>query len=57
MSSQVSHRKLLRVLGVVFGVAMLAALLFEDPLHSLGGFAFLALVGATYAIVIRTKKE
>ena len=38
-------------------LALLAALVFEDPVHSLGGFAFLAVVGAAYAIVHSVKRK
>jgi APA family basic amino acid/polyamine antiporter len=38
-------------------LAMLAALVFEDRVHSLGGFAFLAVVGAAYAIVHSVKRK
>jgi APA family basic amino acid/polyamine antiporter len=39
------------IAAVALNLALLAALVIEDPVHSLGGFAFLALVGATYATV------
>jgi APA family basic amino acid/polyamine antiporter len=46
------------VAAIGVNLAMLAALVLEDPVHSLGGFAFLAVVGAVYAIVRRvTRKE
>jgi APA family basic amino acid/polyamine antiporter len=39
------------IAAVGLNLALLAALVFEDPVHSLGGFAFLAVVGAIYATV------
>lgn len=41
--------------AVGLNLALLAALVFEDPVHSLGGFAFLAVVGAIYAAVHRMR--
>ena len=41
------------IAAVGLNVALLAALIVEDPVHSLGGFAFLAVVGAVYATVHR----
>jgi APA family basic amino acid/polyamine antiporter len=41
------------IAAIGVNLALLAALVFEDPVHSLGGFAFLAVVGAVYAIVRR----
>jgi basic amino acid/polyamine antiporter, APA family len=41
------------IVAVGLNLVMLAALVFEDPTHSLGGVAFLAVVGAIYAIVRR----
>jgi APA family basic amino acid/polyamine antiporter len=39
------------IAAVGLNLALLAALVFEDPVRSLGGFAFLAVVGAIYATV------
>lgn len=43
------------IAAIGLNLALLAALVFEDPLHSLGGFAFLAVVGAAYATVHRIR--
>ena len=43
------------IAAVGLNLALLAALLFEDPMHSLGGLAFLAVVGVTYASVHRIR--
>jgi APA family basic amino acid/polyamine antiporter len=37
------------IAAVALNLALLAALIFDDPMHSIGGFAFLAVVGAVYA--------
>ena len=41
------------VAAVGLNLALLAALVAEDPMHSVGGFAFLAVIGAVYAAVHR----
>ena len=41
------------IAAVGLNLALLAALVVEDPTHSLGGFAFLAVIGAVYAAVHR----
>ena len=41
------------IAAVGLNLALLAALVVEDPVHSLGGFAFLAVIGAVYAAVHR----
>jgi APA family basic amino acid/polyamine antiporter len=38
------------ILAVVINLALLAALIYEDPLHSLEGFALLAIIGTGYAL-------
>ena len=43
------------IAAVGLNLALLAALVLEDPVHSLGGFAFLAVVGAIYATVHRSR--
>ena len=43
------------IAAVGLNLALLAALIFEDPVHSLGGLAFLAVVGAIYATVHRMR--
>lgn len=43
--------------AVGLNLALLAALVFEDPVHSLGGFAFLAIVGVVYATVHRVTRK
>ena len=45
------------IAAIGLNLALLAALVFEDPVHSLGGFAFLAVVGAVYATVHRVKRK
>ena len=42
------------IAAVALNLALLTALVFEDPMHSLGGFAFLAVIGAVYAAVHRS---
>jgi APA family basic amino acid/polyamine antiporter len=37
------------IIAIALNFALLAALIFEDPAHSLGGIAFLVVVGALYA--------
>ena len=39
------------VLAVLINLALLAALVLEDPLHSLEGFGFLLVVGITDALI------
>jgi APA family basic amino acid/polyamine antiporter len=41
------------IAAVGLNLALLAALVVEDSMHSLGGFAFLAVIGAVYATVHR----
>jgi APA family basic amino acid/polyamine antiporter len=41
------------IAAVGLNLALLAALVVEDPVHSLGGFAFLAVIGAVYAALHR----
>ena len=41
------------IAAVALNLALLAALVIEDPVHSLGGFALLAVIGAVYATVHR----
>jgi APA family basic amino acid/polyamine antiporter len=41
------------IAAVGLNLALLAALVVEDPMHSLGGFAFLAVIGAVYAALHR----
>ncbi len=41
------------IAAVGLNLALLAALVVGDPVHSLGGFAFLAVIGAVYAAVHR----
>ena len=43
------------ILAIALNLAMLAALIVEDPVHGLGGLAFLAVVGAIYATVHRMR--
>ena len=43
------------IAAVGLNLALLVALVFEDPVHSLGGFAFLAVVGTIYATVHRIR--
>lgn len=43
--------------AVGLNLALLAALVIEDPVHSLGGFAFLAVVGVIYATVRHVKTK
>jgi len=38
-------------------LALLAALVFEDPMHSLGGLALLAIIGAIYATINRIEED
>jgi APA family basic amino acid/polyamine antiporter len=42
------------IAAVGLNLALLAALVVEDPMHSLGGFAFLAVIGAVYAALHRS---
>jgi APA family basic amino acid/polyamine antiporter len=44
------------IAAIALNLTLLAALVFEDPVHSLGGFAFLAVVGVVYASVHRGKR-
>lgn len=39
------------IIAVVVNLALLAALIYEDPLHSLEGFVLLAIIGTGYAVV------
>lgn len=41
------------IAAIVLNLALFAALVYEDPVHSLEGFAFLAVVGVVYAIFRR----
>jgi APA family basic amino acid/polyamine antiporter len=41
------------VIAVAVNLALLAALIYEDPLHSLAGFAFLVAVGIVYLMLSR----
>ena len=41
------------IAAVGLNLALLAALVVEDPVHSLGGFAFLAVIGAVYTALHR----
>jgi amino acid transporter len=52
---QIPFYPLSSIAAIGLNLALLAALVFEDPVHSLGGFAFLAVVGVVYAIAHRTK--
>ena len=42
------------IAAVALNLALLAALIVDDPIHSLEGFAFLAVIGAVYAAVHRS---
>ena len=37
------------IAAVALNLALLGALIFDDPMHSIGGFAFLAVIGVVYA--------
>jgi APA family basic amino acid/polyamine antiporter len=41
------------IAAIGLNLALLVALVVEDPMHSLGGFAFLAVIGAVYAAIHR----
>ena len=41
------------IAAIGLNLALLVALVVEDPMHSLGGFAFLAVIGAVYAALHR----
>jgi basic amino acid/polyamine antiporter, APA family len=43
------------IAAIALNLALLAALVFEDPVHSLGGIAILAVIGAVYATVHRIR--
>lgn len=45
------------IAAVALNLALLGALVFEDPMHSLGGFALLAVVGTGYAIGHRVARK
>lgn len=45
------------LLAVAINLALLAALIYEDPLHSLEGFAVLAAVGIIYSLIISARQR
>lgn len=45
------------IAAIGLNLALLAALVFEDPVHGLGGFAFLAIIGVVYAIFHRAGRQ
>jgi APA family basic amino acid/polyamine antiporter len=45
------------LLAVAINLALLAALVFEDPLHSLEGFAFLGVIGVIYWLIKSTRQR
>lgn len=45
------------ILAVLINVGLLVALIMDDPLHSLEGFAFLAAIGVAYWLVIHFRQR
>lgn len=45
------------LLAIAINLALLAALIYEDPLHSLEGFAVLATVGIIYSLIISERQR